>query len=152
MKKEILQNLDSFDDNEYHELNGFLTDNFQQESLTIVRKNFTFLQNFKLIEVNEATGQYLNLPILSPVENNTVTTSLDNLLFKAKITNKGRKICEEIKNSVLPSPKKIEKQNSFVTYFVRPALVLSTVILFWKYLQKFYRKNSRLKYGGKRKF
>ena len=143
MKKEILQYLDSFDDAEYHELNKFLTDNFIKESPVVIQKNFNFLKNFKMIEVKEEIFQDVAFYNSNDTKI-TNTLKVENLAIKARIADKGRKICEEIKNSPHQPVNKPVKQKNSNKYLKNGAIVLS-IILFLKFVNKLLHTKKGIK-------
>ncbi len=142
MKKEILQYLDTFDDNEYHALNNFLKEHFYQDSLSSIRKNFTFLQNFKLIDIKDATHQLLDFPLINKEGTSIEKGNLENCIIQARIIIKGRNVIEDIKTSPPITPLIPIKKNGRNKLYFKGTMLLSAIVLFYLFLKKkFLNKN-----------
>lgn len=105
MKNEILQYLNSFSDNDFHEINSFLKKfGTERDKLFEMRGSLTFLDDKKKIEVAGSTHYRLSLETPNIAEDKNVVADLDNWIIRAKITDLGR---EEIKEA---NKKKMESE------------------------------------------
>ena len=94
ISKGIITYLNSFNDNDFHELNEFLKSNFSNTNLELIRSEITRMSDKKKIDVvgNSHSRWTLHTPNIHPEHN--VVADLDNWIVRAKIHNDYREILE----------------------------------------------------------
>ena len=94
ISKGIITYLNSFNDNEFHELNDFFKSNFSDTNLELIRSEITRLSDKKKIDVvgNNHSRWTTHTPNIHPEHN--VVADLDNWIVRAKIHNDYRDILE----------------------------------------------------------
>jgi len=94
ISKGIITYLNSFQDNEFHELNEFLKTTLSDINLELIRSEITKMSDKKKIDVvgNAHSRWTLHTPNIHP--NNNVIADLDNWIVRAKIHNDYRETLE----------------------------------------------------------
>lgn len=94
ISKGIITFLNSFKDNDFHELNEFLKTNFADTNLELIRSEMTRISDNKKIEVvgNNHNRWTLHTPNIHPEHN--VEADLDNWIVRAKINYNYRETLE----------------------------------------------------------
>ncbi|HEY8660971.1 MAG TPA: hypothetical protein VIL78_18210 [Hanamia sp.] len=124
MKNEILQHLFTFKDNEYHEINDFLKQNYGNDiRLFEMRGALTFLIDTHLIEVADSAHYRLSLATPNIDPNKNIKANLDNWLIRAKILEAGRdKIEEENFKKMQATKAWYETENAKIQYENYPTI------------------------------